>query len=140
MFERFTDRARRVLVLAQEEARLLNHSFIGTEHILLALFLEPEGRAAQLLASFGVSHAQVRTAVVRMMGLGVEPPETELALTGPAQDVIDRARREASIRDERQVGTDHILLALVHKRDGAATRILLQLDVDPTDIRSALSS
>jgi ATP-dependent Clp protease ATP-binding subunit ClpC len=75
-----------------------------------------------------------------MMGLGVEPPETELALTGPAQDVIDRARREASIRDERQVGTDHILLALVHKRDGAATRILLQLDVDPTDIRSALSS
>jgi ATP-dependent Clp protease ATP-binding subunit ClpC len=126
--------------LAGEEARELRHSFIGTEHILLALFRAPEGTAAQVLASFGVTHAQVRTAVVRMMGLGLEPPEGELALTGPAQDVLDRARREASIRDERQVGTEHILLALVHKRDGAATRILLQLDADPTDIRSALAS
>ena len=126
--------------LAGVEARELRHSFIGTEHILLALFRAPEGTAAQVLASFGVTHAQVRTAVVRMMGLGLEPPEGELALTGPAQDVLDRARREASIRDERQVGTEHILLALVHKRDGAATRILLQLDADPTDIRSALAS
>ena len=126
--------------LAAVEARELRHTFIGTEHILLALSLESEGRAAQVLASFGVSHAQVRTAVVRMMGLGIEAPEGELALTGPAQDVIDRARREASIRDQRQVGTEHILLALVHKRDGAATRILLQLDADPAAIRSALSS
>jgi ATP-dependent Clp protease ATP-binding subunit ClpC len=93
-----------------------------------------------VLASFGVSHAQVRTAVVRMIGPGLEPPEDELAFTAPAEDVIDRARREASIRDEPQVGTEHILLALVHKRDGAATRILLQLDVEPTDIRSALAS
>jgi ATP-dependent Clp protease ATP-binding subunit ClpC len=126
--------------LAGEEARELRHSFIGTEHILLALSLEPEGRAAQVLASFGVSHGQVRTAVIRMMGVGVEPFEDELAFTIPAEDVIDRARREASIRDDPQVGTEHILLALVHKRDGAAARILLQLDVDPTDIRSALAS
>jgi ATP-dependent Clp protease ATP-binding subunit ClpC len=126
--------------LAGQEARELRHSFIGTEHILLALFLAPEGTAARVLTSFGVSHAQVRMAVVGMMGLGLEPLEGELAFTGPAQDVIDRARREASIRDERQVGTEHILLALVHKRDGAATRILLQLDVDPADIRSALAS
>ena len=124
--------------LAGVEARELRHSFIGTEHILLALLLAPEGGAAQVLASFGVSHTQVRTAVVRMMGLGLEPPEGELAFTGPAQDVIDRARREASIRDERQVGTEHILLALVHKRDGAASRILLQLDADPVEIRAAL--
>jgi ATP-dependent Clp protease ATP-binding subunit ClpC len=104
------------------------------------VLLEPEGTAAQVLASFGVDYARVRAAVVGMMGLGIEPPEGELAFTGPAQDVIDRARREASIRDERQVGTEHILAALVHKRDGAATRILLQLDVDPTDVRSALPS
>ena len=126
--------------LAGEEARALRHSFIGTEHILLALFLAPEGGAAQVLAAFGVSHTQVRTAVLRMMGLGLEPPEGELAFTGPAQDVIDRARAEASIRDAPQVGTEHILLALVHKRDGAATRILLELDAEPEAIRSALAS
>ncbi len=125
--------------LAGEQARELRHSFVGTEHLLLALFLEPEGTAAQLLASFGVSHAQVRAAVVRMMGLGIEQPEGDLGLTGPAQDVLDRARAEASIRDERRVGTEHILLALVHKRSGAAARILLELDADPDDIRSALA-
>jgi ATP-dependent Clp protease ATP-binding subunit ClpC len=126
--------------LARDEARALRHSFVGTEHILLALFLAPEGTAAQVLGSFGVGHAQVRASVVRMMGLGLEAPGGELALTGPAQDVLDRARREASIRDERRVGTEHILLALVHKRDGAAARILLELDADPADIRSALAS
>jgi ATP-dependent Clp protease ATP-binding subunit ClpC len=104
------------------------------------VLLEPEGTGAQVLASFGVDYARVRAAVVGMMGLGVEPPDGELAFTGPAQDVLDRARREASIRDEGQVGTEHILLALVHKRDGAATRILLQLDADPADIRAALAS
>jgi ATP-dependent Clp protease ATP-binding subunit ClpC len=101
--------------------------------------LETEGTAAQVLASFGVTYAQVRTSVVRMMGLGIEVPEGEVLLTGRAQDVIDRARREASIRDERLVGTEHILLALVHRGDGAAARILLQLDADPADIRAALS-
>jgi ATP-dependent Clp protease ATP-binding subunit ClpC len=75
-----------------------------------------------------------------MIGLGVEPPEGELAFTGRAEDVLDRARREASVRDERMVGTEHILLALVHERSGAAARILLQLDADATDIRSALAS
>lgn len=73
-----------------------------------------------------------------MMGLGVEDPEDDILLTGRAQDVLDRARREAALRDERQAGTEHILLALVHARDGAATRILLELDVDPADVRAAL--
>ncbi len=100
--------------------------------------LEPDGTAAQVLGTFGVTHADVRAAVVRMMGLGLEDPQEAVALTGRAQDVIDRARREASIRDEREVGTDHILLALVHAPDGAATRILLGLDVDPADVRAAL--
>jgi ATP-dependent Clp protease ATP-binding subunit ClpC len=126
--------------LAGEEARALRHSFVGTEHILLALFLAPEGTAAQVLGSLGVDHAQVRRSVIRMMGLGLEPPEGELALTDPAQDVLDRARREASIRDAPQVGTEHILLALVRKPNGAAARILLELDADPDDIRSALAS
>ena len=126
--------------MAAEQARELRHSFVGTEHILLALSLDTEGRAARVLASFGATHAQLRAGVVRMMGLGLEPPEGELALTGRAQDVIDRARVEASIRDESQVGTEHILLALVHDPSGAAARILLQLDIDSAAIRSALAS
>jgi ATP-dependent Clp protease ATP-binding subunit ClpC len=126
--------------LAAVEARELRHSFIGTEHILLALAREPEGGAARALATLGVDHGRIRTAVVRMMGLGVEAPEGELAFTGRAQDVIDRARAEASIRDEAQVGTEHILLALVHESTGAAARILLQLDADPEAIRAALAS
>jgi ATP-dependent Clp protease ATP-binding subunit ClpC len=126
--------------LAGEEARELRHSFIGTEHLLLALAREPQGTAAQALATVGVDHARIRTAVVGMMGLGVEAPEGELAFTGRARDVIDRARAEAAILDQPQVGTEHILLALVHDQSGAAARILLQLDVDPAAIRAALAS
>jgi ATP-dependent Clp protease ATP-binding subunit ClpA len=92
------------------------------------------------MASFGVTHDLVRAAVVRMMGIGVEVPDNELSFTGRAEDTIYRARREASIRDEPQVGTEHLLLALVHEPDGAAARILLQLDADPVAIRAALSS
>jgi ATP-dependent Clp protease ATP-binding subunit ClpC len=106
---------------------------------------EPEGTAGRVLASFGVTYEVVRAEVIRMMGLGVAPggaerESAELFLTGRAEDVIDRARREAAIRDQHQVGTEHILLALVHDRDGAAARILLQLDADPPAIRSALPS
>jgi ATP-dependent Clp protease ATP-binding subunit ClpC len=126
--------------LAGEEARELRHTFIGTEHILLALAREPEGGAAQALATLGVDHARIRRAVVGMMGLGFEAPEGELAFTGRAQDVIDRARAEASIRDQTQVGTEHILLALVHDSSGAAARILLGLDADRAAIRAALAS
>lgn len=126
--------------LAGEEARELRHSFIGTEHILLALARETDGGAAQALATLGVDHARIRTAVVRMMGLGVESPVGEIAFTGRAQDVIDRARAEAAIRDQPEVGTEHILLALVHERSGAGARILLQLEADPEAIRAALSS
>jgi len=128
------------LARAHDEARELRHSFVGTEHILLGLLRAPEGRAAEVMASFGVSHDDVRAAVVRMMGIGVEVPGGELSFTGRAEDTIDRARREASIRDEPQVGTEHLLLALVREPDGAAARILFQLDADPVAIRSALSS
>ncbi|MBV8945113.1 MAG: hypothetical protein JO286_02555 [Solirubrobacterales bacterium] len=113
---------------------------MGTEHILLALLREDEGTAAGVLKSSGVTYQQVRLAVVRMMGVGIEPAGGELSFTGPAQDAIERARREASIRDQPQVGTEHILLALIRAQDGAAVRILLQLDADPAAIRAALAS
>jgi ATP-dependent Clp protease ATP-binding subunit ClpA len=113
---------------------------VGTEHLLLGLLCVPESSASQVLASFGVNHDLVRAEVVRMMGIGVEAPDAELSFTGRAQDTIDRARREASIRDQPQVGTEQLLLALVHERGGAAARILLQLDADPVAVRSALSS
>ena len=99
-----------------------------------------EGTASQVLGSFGVTYENVRQAVVGMMGRGMEATDAaELSFTGRAEDTIDRARREASIRDQ-PVGTEHILLALVHEPNGAAARILLQLDADPTVIRAALSS
>ena len=93
-----------------------------------------------MLKSSGVTYQQVRLAVIRMMGVGIEAPDAEVSFTGRAQDAIERARREASIRDQPQVGTEHILLALVRSEDGAATRILLQLDADPAAIRAALAS
>jgi ATP-dependent Clp protease ATP-binding subunit ClpC len=113
---------------------------VGTEHILLGLLRVPEGGAAQALGSYGVSYERVRAAVVRMMGLGAEGSHDDLSFTGRADDMIDRARREASMRDEPSVGTEHILLALIHERSGAAARILLQFDADPASIRAALSS
>jgi ATP-dependent Clp protease ATP-binding subunit ClpC len=113
---------------------------VGTEHILLGLLRVSEGTAARVLASFGVTYEPVRRAVVRMMGVGVEATDAELSFTGRADDAIDRARREASIRDQSQVGTEHILLALIREPGGAAARILLQLDADPAAIRLALPS
>ena len=113
---------------------------MGTEHILLALLREDEGTAAKVLKSSGVTYREVRVAVIRMMGVGVEAVAGEPPFTGRAQDTIERARREASIRDHRQVGTEHILLALIREQDGAAARILLQLDADPAAIRGALAS
>ena len=87
-----------------------------------------------------MTHARVRGAVLGMIGRGAEPVSEELSFTGRAQDAIDRARREAAIRDQPQVGTEHILLALLRERDGAAVRILLQLDADPAEIRTALDT
>jgi ATP-dependent Clp protease ATP-binding subunit ClpC len=111
---------------------------VGTEHILLGLLGVPEGSAAQVLATFGVRYPDVRTAVVAMMGVVVDLPDAELSFTGRAEDTIDRARREASMRDEPQVGTEHLLLALVHEPGGAAARILLQFDAEPAAVRAAI--
>jgi ATP-dependent Clp protease ATP-binding subunit ClpA len=93
-----------------------------------------------VLGALGVSYERVRAAIVGMVGLGVEAPGSELSFTGRAEDVIERARREASIRDQARAGTEHILLALSREPTGAAARILLQLDADPDAIRAALPS
>lgn len=95
---------------------------------------------ARVLASAGITYQQARAAVVRMIGPGVDAPDSELLFTGRAEDAIDRARREASIRDQPQVGAEHILLALVHDPSQAAARVLLELDADLASIRSALPS
>jgi ATP-dependent Clp protease ATP-binding subunit ClpC len=114
---------------------------VGTEHILLALLGDDTGPAADILRSAGVTHVQVRSAVVRMMGTGVEEPaEEELVFTGRAQDAIELARSAAAKDGRGLADTGHILLALVSERDGAAVRILLQLDADPAAIRATLAS
>ena len=134
-----SEHAREAVRLAHEEARSLRHSYIGTEHILLGLLREQQGAAGSTLASLDVTHERVRVAVVRMMGIGVEDVGGELPFTGPASEAIDRSAREASVLGSERVGTEHVLLALMRDPGGAAARILLQLDVDPAAVRSALS-
>ncbi|HUA04373.1 MAG TPA: Clp protease N-terminal domain-containing protein [Solirubrobacteraceae bacterium] len=130
-----SERARQALVAAEEEARTLHHSYVGTEHLLLALVRQDVGP----LGSAGLTHSNVRGAIVGMMGVGVEAPQGELPLTGAAHLAVERAGREASVLGADEVGPEHILLALLRDQDGAATRIIRQLDVDPAAIRSALS-
>jgi ATP-dependent Clp protease ATP-binding subunit ClpC len=133
-----SDHAREALRLAHEEARALRHSYVGTEHILLGLLGERAGMAATTLASFDVTHERVRTAVVRMMGQGVEDVPGELPFTGVANEAIERAGREAAALGAERVGTEHLLLALTRDAGGAAARILVQLDVDLAAIRAAV--
>jgi ATP-dependent Clp protease ATP-binding subunit ClpC len=134
-----TDQADRVLELAQDEARDLHHSYIGTEHILLALVREPDGSARRQLEGLGITHAAVRSRVVRMMGTGVEASAEALPFSVQGQAVVDLAHSEAARLGQEQVGTEHILLALVHERQGAAARILYDLDVDPVELREDLN-
>jgi ATP-dependent Clp protease ATP-binding subunit ClpC len=134
-----SDHAREALRLADEEARTLHHSYVGTGHILLGLVRDRGGVAASALASLDVNHERVRAAVVRMIGVGVEDAPGELPFTGPASEAIDRAAHEAAQLGSERVGTEHILLALLRDPDGAAARILLlQLDVDAEAIRAAV--
>ena len=134
-----SDHATEALRLAHGEARTLHHSYVGTEHILLGLLLERDGMAAAALTSLEITYERVRAAVIRMMGVGTEDGDGELPFTGPAQNALDRASREASVLGAERVGTEHILLALAREPGGAAARILLHLDVDATAIRAAVS-
>jgi Clp amino terminal domain, pathogenicity island component len=127
MFERFTNRARRAVVLAQEEARLLNHDYIGTEHLLLGLIHEGEGVAAQALESLGISLEAVRNRVEEAIGRGQEPPAGHLPFSPRAKRVTELALREARQLRCHSIGTEHILLALVREGEGVAARVLVKL-------------
>jgi ATP-dependent Clp protease ATP-binding subunit ClpA len=136
MFERFTERARQVVVLAQEEARTLKHNHIGTEHILLGLLREEEGLAARVLASLDITVEQVRAQVVQIVGSGEEVTPGQIPFTPRAKKVLELALREALSLGHNYIGTEHILLGLVRENEGVAARILLDFDADSEKIRN----
>src|SRR3982750_3513029 len=136
MFERFTERARQVVVLAQEEARTLKHNYIGTEHILLGLLREEEGLAARVLESLDITVERVRAQVVRIVGSGEEVTSGQIPFTPRAKKVLELALREALSLGHNYIGTEHILLGLVRENVGVAARILLDFDADSDKIRN----
>src|SRR5438477_1128254 len=136
MFERFTERARQVVVLAQEEARTLKHNYIGTEHILLGLLREEEGLAARVLESLDITVERVRAQVVRIVGSGEEVTSGQIPFTARAKKVLELALREALSLGHNYSGTEHILLGLVRENEGVAARILLDFDADSEKIRN----
>src|SRR5437773_1923146 len=137
VFERFTERARQVVVLAQDEARALKHNYIGTEHILLGLLREEEGIAARVLESLDVTIEEVRAQVARIVGQGDEWPATgQIPFTPGAKKVLELAQREALALGHNHIGTEHILLGLVRENEGVAARILLDFDADAEAVRN----
>jgi hypothetical protein len=136
MFERFTERARQVVVLAQEEARILKHNYIGTEHILLGLLREEEGLAAHALESLGITVERVRVQVVQIVGSGEGVTSGQIPFTPRAKRVLEVALREALSLGHNYIGTEHILLGLARENEGVAARILLDFDADSEKIRS----
>jgi ATP-dependent Clp protease ATP-binding subunit ClpC len=130
MFKRFTDRARRVVVMAQEEARMLNHSFIGTEHILLGLIREGEGVAAEALESLGISLDAVRQQVEEIIGRGQHAPSGHIPFTPRAKKVLELSLREAVQLGHEYIGTEHILLGLIREGDGVAAQVLVKRGAD----------
>ena len=135
MFERFTDRARRVVVLAQEEARMLNHNYIGTEHILLGLIHEGEGVAAKALESLGISLDAVRQQVEEIIGQGQQAPSGHIPFTPRAKKVLELALREALSLGHNYIGTEHILLGLIHEGEGVAAKALESLGISLDAVR-----
>ena len=135
MFERFTDRARRVVVLAQEEARLLNHNYIGTEHILLGLIHEGEGVAAKALESLGISLESVRGQVEEIIGQGGNSPSGHIPFTPRAKKVLELSLREALQLGHNYIGTEHILLGLIREGEGVAAQVLVKLGADLARVR-----
>ena len=135
MFERFTDRARRVVVLAQEEARMLNHNYIGTEHILLGLIHEGEGIASKALESMGISLDSVRTQVTEIIGEGQQAPSGHIPFTPRAKKVLELSLREALQLGHSYIGTEHILLGLIREGEGVAAQVLTKLGADLNRVR-----
>jgi len=139
VFERFTDRARRVVVFAQEEARLLNHNYIGTEHVLLGLVREGEGVAAQALTSMGIGLEAVRGQVEKIIGQGQAAPTGHIPFTPRAKKVLELSLREALQLGHNYIGTEHILLGLVREGEGVAAQVLQQLGADLNRVRQAVT-
>ena len=135
MFERFTDRARRVVVLAQDEARMLNHNYIGTEHILLGLLHEGEGVAAKALESLGISLDTVRQQVEEIIGQGQQAPSGHIPFTPRAKKVLELSLRESLQLGHNYIGTEHVLLGLIREGDGVAAQVLVRLGADRNRVR-----
>jgi ATP-dependent Clp protease ATP-binding subunit ClpC len=138
VFERFTERARQVVVLAQDEARALKHNYIGTEHILLGLLREEEGLAARVLESLDITVEEVRAQIARIVGQGDEVTTGQIPFTPRAKKVLELALREALSLGHNYIGTEHILLGLVRENEGVAARILLDFDADAEKIRNEI--
>jgi ATP-dependent Clp protease ATP-binding subunit ClpA len=130
MFERFTDRARRMVVLAQEEARLLNHNYIGTEHLLLGMAHEGQGVAAAALESLGISLEAVRAQVEEIIGQGQRAPTGHIPFTPRAKKVLELSLRESKQLGHNYIGTEHILLGLIREGEGVAAQVLIRLGAD----------
>ena len=135
MFERFTDRARRVVVLAQEEARMLDHGYIGTEHLLLGLVHEGEGVAAKALEAMGINLEAVREQVETIIGRGEHTESGHIPFTPRAKRVLELSLRESSQLGHNYIGTEHILLGLVREGDGVAAQVLVKLGADLNRVR-----
>ena len=135
MFERFTERARRVVVLAQEEARMLNHNYIGTEHILLGLIHESEGVAAKALESLGLSLEAVRAEVEEIIGRGQAEPTGHIPFTPRAKKVLELSLREALQLGHNYIGTEHILLGVIREGEGVGAQVLRKLGADLNRVR-----
>ena len=135
MFERFTDRARRVVVLAQEEARMLNHNYIGTEHILLGLIHEGEGLAAKALENLDISLVAVREQVQEIIGQGQQAPTGHIPFTPRAKKVLEYSLREGLQLGHTYIGTEHILLGLIREGEGVAAQVLVKLGADLNRVR-----
>lgn len=139
MFERFTDRARRVVVLAQEEARMLNHNYIGTEHLLLGLIHEGEGIAARALESMGITLTAVREQVQDIIGSGPQAPSGHIPFTPRAKKVLELSMREAIQLNHGYIGTEHILLGMVRANEGVANQVLSKLGAEPAKVRQTVT-
>lgn len=138
MFERFTDRARRTVVLAQEEARALDHNYIGTEHLLLGLIAEREGLAARALNELGIEGEAVRDRIEAIIGRGNTPPSGHVPFTPRSKTVLELSLREALQVGDNHIGTEHLLLALVTEGEGIAAQVLTKMGADRDRLRDKL--